>query len=89
MPLLVIGFLAILASSFGLVVVLTSGSPENKTIELRMAVDPKPSQGHERHDAGGSAVVQGNKNQQIWLARRNSGAFRILAQAADAYYAGA
>jgi tight adherence protein B len=36
MPLLVIGFLAILAASFGLVVVLTGGSPENKTIGVRM-----------------------------------------------------
>ncbi len=43
MPLLVIGFLAILASSFGLVVVLTSGSPENKTIALRMAVIQNPA----------------------------------------------
>jgi tight adherence protein B len=38
MPLLVIGFLAILVASFGLVFVLTGGSPESRTIGLRMAV---------------------------------------------------
>ena len=43
MPLLVIGFLAILGASFGLVVVLTSGSPENKTIGLRMAAIQNPA----------------------------------------------
>jgi tight adherence protein B len=43
MPLLVIGFLAILAASFGLIVVLTGASPENKTIGLRMAAIQTPA----------------------------------------------
>ena len=43
MPLLVIGFLAVLVASFGLVVVLTSGSPEEKSIGLRMAAIRAPA----------------------------------------------
>jgi tight adherence protein B len=43
MPLLVIGFLAILAASFGLVVVLTRGSPEEKSIGVRMAAIQAPA----------------------------------------------
>src|ERR1700722_8288938 len=42
MPLLVIGFLAVLGASFGLVLVFTSGSPEEKTIGLRMAAIQNP-----------------------------------------------
>jgi tight adherence protein B len=43
MPLMVIGFLAILGASFGLVLVLTGSSPESKTIGLRMAAIQTPT----------------------------------------------
>jgi tight adherence protein B len=43
MPLLVAGFLAILVASFVLVMVLTGGSPESKTIGLRMAAIQPPA----------------------------------------------
>ncbi len=43
MPLLVIGFLAVLGATFGLIAVLTGGSPESKTIGLRMAAIQTPA----------------------------------------------